>query len=293
MLPTLGVTHALWLAFASLLERGDEVLVESPCYEPMWRIPEGLGAQIRFYDRACPEPGAVIAAIRKQHTPQTRLVVLSHLHNPTGARISDSELSSIAEHCLENASTLLVDEVYAPYTSPLSQNGSWPSSACHYGDNVVAVSGLSKAFGLGAIRAGWLLASSPTIRRAEHIIQSTLGEMLAAQRKLAARAFAHLDALSEEREEQLREGGLGLVDQWVRAHPALAWNRPEKAPFGLVYVQGAGCLRERLEQCAVDSGVLVAPGTFFRAPNAFRIGWSVPSELLRSGLAALTNALEL
>jgi len=40
-LPAMGTTHALWLAYASLLSPGDEALVESPTYEPMLRIAHG------------------------------------------------------------------------------------------------------------------------------------------------------------------------------------------------------------------------------------------------------------
>src|SRR5580704_4489325 len=50
-LPTLGATHALWTAYASLLSPGDEALVERPTYEPMHRIPEGLGARVTWFER--------------------------------------------------------------------------------------------------------------------------------------------------------------------------------------------------------------------------------------------------
>src|SRR5580700_7290304 len=47
----LGTTHALWLAYASLTSPGDEVLVESPGYEPVSRIAEGVGAKVATFVR--------------------------------------------------------------------------------------------------------------------------------------------------------------------------------------------------------------------------------------------------
>src|SRR5579883_1975447 len=47
----LGTTHALWLAYASLTRPGDDVLVESPVYEPLVRIAEGVGARVVPFER--------------------------------------------------------------------------------------------------------------------------------------------------------------------------------------------------------------------------------------------------
>ena len=52
--PALGTSHAIWLAYASLLSPGDEVLVERPVYEPLHRVPESLGARVSFFDRSAP-----------------------------------------------------------------------------------------------------------------------------------------------------------------------------------------------------------------------------------------------
>src|SRR5258706_14735712 len=51
----LGTTHALWLAYATLLSPGDEVLVESPGYEPLLRIAEGVGPRVTRFERRIEE----------------------------------------------------------------------------------------------------------------------------------------------------------------------------------------------------------------------------------------------
>jgi aspartate/methionine/tyrosine aminotransferase len=56
-IPVLGATHGLWCAYAALLGPGAEVLVESPVYEPLVRIAEGMRARVipfpRDLDREC------------------------------------------------------------------------------------------------------------------------------------------------------------------------------------------------------------------------------------------------
>src|SRR5580658_2231179 len=46
VVPALGTTHALWLAYATLLRPGDEVLVEAPSYEPIWLSARATGARV-------------------------------------------------------------------------------------------------------------------------------------------------------------------------------------------------------------------------------------------------------
>ncbi len=106
-LPTLGTTHALWTAYAAILSPGDEVLVERPTYEPMYRIPAGLGARITWFERPATEcfaldPARVEAAL----TPRTRVIALANLHNPGGVRADDDAIRAIAEPSRRDAALL-------------------------------------------------------------------------------------------------------------------------------------------------------------------------------------------
>src|SRR4051812_43128649 len=85
--PALGTSHALWLAYATILSAGDELLLETPSYEPMWRIAEGMGVRVNRFERPIAERFAIDPArVAAAMTPRTRLVAVSNLHNPSGAR---------------------------------------------------------------------------------------------------------------------------------------------------------------------------------------------------------------
>ncbi len=292
VLPALGTTHALWLAFTVLVAPGDTVLVEAPAYEPLWRIPQGMGARVAKFERD-PDQGfaATAESVACHLTPRTRVVVLTNLHNPSGVRTSTAELYEVAKLCASVGATLLVDEVYAPYGAVIGPDGVWGQSARLIAPNIVAVSGLSKAYGLGALRVGWLAADPSLIRAAEHVIQSSLGDPPLVQASLGAHAFSHLPALSRtglsERSARLR----AAVAAWVAARPQLSWHEPEQGPFGFVSVTDVEDLTATIELGAAQHGVLVAPGSFFGRPNAFRLGWSVPSGQLAPALTCLDRAL--
>ena len=213
-LPTLGTTHALWTAYASLLSPGDEALIERPTYEPIYRIAEGLGARIRWFERPPGErfaldPGRIEAAI----TPHTRVVALTNLHNPGGVRSAAETLRAAARISERNGAHLLVDEVYAPFDAMCDAGGRWGGSARLLAPNVVVASSLTKVYGLGAHRVGWMLGPPEVIARAEDALLCNLGHAPASWSALGEAAFEHLPAIArwDPLESTCRHASLSIL----------------------------------------------------------------------------------
>jgi aspartate/methionine/tyrosine aminotransferase len=287
----LGTTHALWLAYASLAGAGDDVLVEEPAYEPLVRIAEGIGARVvRFArdprDRFALDPDRVARAL----TPRTRLVSLSNLHNPSGVRASDGALRAVADVAARVGAYVVVDEVYAPFDAFVDDRGIFRGTARRLAPNVVAVSSLTKCYGLGAQRIGWLLGPSDVIARAENAMTACCGTLPLVHAHVACRAFARIDVLAS-RARGLLSGKRERVGAWAASH-GLEWSDPAEGLFALVTVPGAEDLTPAIEAIARDRDVLVAAGAFFGIPNAFRIAWSAPAHALDEGLARLAPLIQ-
>ncbi|MEO7112136.1 MAG: pyridoxal phosphate-dependent aminotransferase, partial [Polyangiaceae bacterium] len=175
-LMTLGTAHAVWLAYASLLSPGDEILIEQPSYEPLVNAALGMGLKIKRFDRPeskgfALDPEAVARAI----TESTKAVIVSNLHNPSGARASRDVLLACAKAADRVGAFLIVDEVYAPFDTLCDDSGVWKDSARKIAPNVVALSSLTKCYGLGSHRIGWLLAHPEVIARSEAAILASCG----------------------------------------------------------------------------------------------------------------------
>jgi aspartate/methionine/tyrosine aminotransferase len=290
VIPALGTTHALWTAYTALLQPGDEALVEEPTYEPMTRIPEGLGAKVvRFTrppeERFALDPDRVARAI----TPRTRVVAITNLHNPGGVRAPDDALRAIARVAEAHGAHLLVDEVYAPMDAMCDARGTWSGSARGLGANVVAVSSLTKVYGLGPHRLGWMLGPPEIVTRAEDAQTSNLGHMPFSWAALGEAAFARLPAIAERARATLgnkRE----RVQAWIAAHPDLAWSAPSEGLFGFAVDRRGRDLAEIIERGAVEHGVLVAPGSFFGL-RGFRLAWSIDANKLDEGLERLARVI--
>ena len=283
-----GTSMANHLACAALVEAGDHVLIERPVYDPLVAVPRYLGCEVGFFDRRAEDGYAPdIARVEAAITPRTRLVILSNLHNPTGAVVNRAELESLARLAERRDFHVLVDEVYLEW---IYGAGNDPElrSAINISPRFVTTRSLTKVFGLAALRAGWILAEAGLATRMRRLNGLFASSMSHPAERLAARAFDHADEmLAKQRERVARNRA--IATKWIASQPKLSWIPPEAGTVGFVHLEGghvAG-LVERL--LANDS--LVTPGRFFGADDHFRIGFGMEQAHLEEGLRRLGSAL--
>ncbi|MGO9839099.1 MAG: pyridoxal phosphate-dependent aminotransferase [Polyangiaceae bacterium] len=288
----LGTTHALWLAYVSLLAPGDDVLVEDPAYEPLVRTAEGVGAHVIRFAREHKDGFALDAdRIARAMTPRTKVVAVTDLHNPSGVRAGEDDLRAAARVAEAGGAFLVVDEVYAPFDDLVDGEGVFRGTSRKLAANVVAVSSLTKCYGLGPQRAGWLLGPPEIVARAEAAVTASCGMLPLAHAHLALEAFSKIVPLAQ-RARGVLAGKRDRVAAWATAH-GLSWSAPESGLFGFGWLPRRGDLTPLIEAAAREHEVLVAPGDFFGTPNGFRIAWSAPVDALDEGLARLAEALKL
>ncbi len=271
--PALGTSNAIFLAYAALLSAGDEILVEHPGYEPLTRAAEGLGVTVRTFERREDEgfrvvPERVAAAMG----PRTRAIVVTTLHNPTGVRVPDETIRELAAIADARGAYVVVDEVYAPFDA-LPEDGVFRGSARKIAKNVISISSLTKCFGLDVFRIGWVLGPEEIIDRAAAASITTFGHMPLTHASYGAAALGSIGTLAK-RAKALLAGKREIAAAWVASLPNARWSAPSEGLFGLVTLPGRGDLRTRIEARAAEAGVLVGAGTFFGAPESFRLSWA-------------------
>lgn len=271
--PALGTSNAIFLAYAAILSAGDEILVEHPGYEPLTRAAEGLGATVRTFDRRADEgfrvvPERVAAAMG----PRTRAIVVTTLHNPTGVRTPDATLRELAAIAEARGAYLIVDEVYAPFDE-LPEDGVFRRSARKIAKNVIAISSATKCYGLGVFRVGWVLGPEEIVQRSAATTIATVGHLPLSHAAFGAAVMGAIGVLAK-RAKTLLAGKRALAERWVASLPEARWSAPADGLFGMVTLPGRGDLRARIEARAREAGVLVGAGSFFGAPESFRLSWA-------------------
>lgn len=284
---TLGASGALFVAHATLLERGQRLLVESPSYEPLWRGAEALGLGVDRFERRFEAGFALdVDAVLAACTPETGLVAITNPHNPTGSLLSDAEIVALATALEARGIRLLIDEAYLELAAPRT-------TARRLAPNVVSCSSATKCWGAGWTRAGWLLLPEALVEGAARVERYTQGMAPPVTWAWGERAVTRADRLLE-RARLLQAGKRELVDAFVARHSSLSWvSPPPTSVFGWVRDARGADLLPKIERGIRELGVIAAPGAFFGEASAFRLGWTTDGKKLGEGLSRLAKALEL
>ena len=157
---TVGGSEAIDIAFRSIIEPGDEVIVPTPsfvCYAPLAKMAGGVPVilETKVENKFKLDPEALKAAI----TPKTKLLVLPYPNNPTGAIMTREELEDIADILRNTNIVVLSDEIYAEmtYTGDHCSIASLPDMW----ERTIIASGFSKAYAMTGWRLGYICAPKP------------------------------------------------------------------------------------------------------------------------------------
>jgi aspartate/methionine/tyrosine aminotransferase len=283
----LGASQGLFLVCAALLQPGDEVLVEDPAYEPLRAVPAALGARVTRIRRRFEDGYRIrLDDFRAALTSRTRLVVITNLHNPSGAALDSGEIARLAEAAASAGADLLVDEIYLDFA------GVRPGAetAARLGGNVIVISSLTKVYGMGGLRCGWVLARPELIRRVDRTADYIHGEGVHLAEQISLLALERMGVVRERFRERLKLN-LDLVDGFVAETPGLTWVKPAGGVVGFPRLE-AGIGGDRLaEELYRNYATGVVPGRFFERPSHFRIGFGVESRILQQGLRRIGQAL--
>jgi hypothetical protein len=283
-----GTSMANHLACAALLEGGDHVLIESPVYDPLVAVPRYLGCEVDFFERREEEGYALdLARVEAAIRPRTRLVVLSNLHNPTGAVLTRADLEALTQLSDRHDLYVLVDEVYLEWIYGIGKDPEI-RSAINVSPRFVTTRSLTKVFGLAALRVGWILAEPALATRMRRLNGLFASSMSHPAERLAARAFEHAKTLLERQRKRVARNR-SVVTKFIESRSELSWVPPHAGTVGFVRLEG-GNVDELVERLLAKES-LVTPGRFFGAADHFRIGFGMEADHLDEGLKRLASAL--
>ena len=286
VVPAQGTSMANFLAMATVVERGDEVLIEQPTYEPMLAALRYLGAEVKRFSRSF-ENGYQIDLDELRHlvSPRTRLIVITSPHNPSGVAINNSKMKQVGELAKSAGAFVLVDEVYRDILFEDAE----PCVAT-LGDQFLTTSSLTKSYGLSGLRCGWILCAPELAERMRRLndLFGAVGSV--PSDTLSVAAFRQLDRL-EARTRTMIEANSKMVHRFLREHEdLLEYVVPPRSMIvfpRLKHHADAQQLHDQLRQLETS----IVPGKFFESPQHFRLGFAVKPEDVEIGLQHLSKVL--
>lgn len=288
ILCTTGATTALSMIYTSLLSPGDRILVEAPGFDIFVNMARDVSVHADFYHREGPGFGISVEGVLDALHPDTRMVVLTNLHNPSGVYVSDETLAVLARALAQKGVLLILDEVYRDYF-----DGAGPGLDVQEHENVLRISSLTKIFGLSTLRCGWVIAGKKVMRRLKDYAERADFNVSRLSHSVAAEVLARADVFDKWRN-----------DMMAASRPVAAAALKDMTDRGLmepgVTLQGCTCFprlagiedtRSLSRWLTAKHGVVVVPGECFGAPGYLRLGYGLPPERLEEGLGRLAKGL--
>ena len=202
VLVTNGGKQAVYQAFATLLDPGDEVILPAPywtTYPEAVRLAGGVPVEVF----AGPEQGylATVEQLEAARTPRTKALLFCSPSNPTGAVYPREQVQAIGRWAVEHGVWVVADEIYEHLTYDGVTAESMPVVVPELADTCVVVNGVAKTFAMTGWRVGWMVGPTDVITAATNL-QSHLSSNVAnvSQRAALAAVSGPLDAAHAMRE---------------------------------------------------------------------------------------------
>lgn len=298
---TAGGSEAVLLAFLSILNPGDEVILPEPAYANYVTFCRIAGANIVGIPCSIKNGFALPSAeeFEKRITPRTKAILICNPNNPTGTVYTRQELNQIREIVLKHDLYLFSDEVYrefnygdTPVVSALQLEG--------LEQNAVVIDSVSKRYDECGIRIGNIATRNEKLRATVmKLCQARLSPPLLGQIVATASIDAPQSYLTESREEYLRRrdflvNGLNEIPGVYSPLPMGAFYTVVSLPVPDAEEFCKWCLSEFSYN---GTTVFMAPAAGFytiadKPLNQVRMAYVLKLEDLQGALDALRAALE-
>ncbi len=296
-----GGKQALYNAFATLLDPGDEVLLPAPywtTYPESIRLAGGVPVAVTADETTGYRVS--VAQLEAARTPRTKVLVFVSPSNPTGAVYAPEEVAQIGRWAAEQGLWVVTDEIYEHLVYGSSRFASMPALVPELADRCVVVNGVAKTYAMTGWRVGWLIGPTDVVKAATNL-QSHATSNVANVSQVAALAAVtgDLSAVAEMRSafDRRRHAITGILD----GIDGVTCPLPEGAFYVFPSVRGVLGRRiagrtpassaELAELILDEAEVAVVPGEAFGAPGYLRLSYALGDDDLREGATRIAELL--
>jgi cystathionine beta-lyase len=161
-----GVVAALSMAVNAFSRQGEKVIVQPPVYHPFFSVVKENKREI-VYNTLVEDEGYYrmdLDDLKKKIDRDTRLLLLSHPHNPVGRVWTPEELKDLADICLENDIAILSDEIHSDLVLPPHVHTPLSTLSDEIADITVTCVAASKTFNLAGLSSSAVIISNEMLR---------------------------------------------------------------------------------------------------------------------------------
>jgi aspartate aminotransferase len=300
-LVTNGGKQAVYSAFATLLDPGDEVLLPAPfwtTYPESITLAGGVPVQVTADETS----GYRVTAeqLEAARTERTKVLLFNSPSNPTGAVYTRDQIAEIGRWAYEHGIWIVTDEIYEHLVYDGAENHSLPVVVPELADQTLILNGVAKTYSMTGWRVGWIAGPKDVIKAAAGYQSHLCGNVANVSQRAALAAVAGpLDVVAKMREsfDSRRKTIVSMLSEI----PGVLCPTPEGAFY--VYPSVKALLGKEIrgqrpadtvelaDLILREAEVAVVPGEAFGTPGYFRLSYALAEADLIEGVTRLGKLL--
>jgi aspartate aminotransferase len=290
---TNGGKQAVYQAFATIVDEGDEVILPTPYWTT---YPEAIklagGVPVEVFAGSDQGYLVTVEQLEAARTERTKVLLFVSPSNPTGAVYSAEQTQAIGEWALAHGIWIIADEIYQNLVYDGATAISIVDAVPELADTTILVNGVAKTYAMTGWRVGWMVGPSDVIKAAGNL-QSHLSSNVnnIAQRAAIEALNGPQDSVGEMRDAFDRRrlaitAGLNAIDGVVCPVPQGAFYvYPDVT--GLLARTGLATSLELADYILEKAEVAVVPGEAFGPSGFLRLSYALGDQALADGVARL------
>ena len=301
VLVTNGGKQAVYQAFATLVDPGDEVLLPAPYWTT---YPEAIrlagGVPVEVFAGEDQDYLVTVAQLEAARTPRTKALLFCSPSNPTGSVYPAEAVRAIGEWAVEHGIWVISDEIYEHLVYDGVTATSMPVAVPELADTCVVLNGVAKTYAMTGWRVGWMIAPKDVVTAATNL-QSHLTSNVAnvSQRAALAAVSGDLAAVAEMRVafDRRRRTIVKLLNEI----PGVRCPMPQGAFYAYPSVHGllGRTFRGRTPRTSAELAALildevevaVVPGEAFGPSGYLRLSYALGDDDLAEGVGRMQALL--
>ena len=301
VLVTNGGKQAVYSAFATLLDPGDEALLLAPywtTYPESIKLAGGVPVQVT----ADESTGYLVTVeqLEAARTERTKVLLFNSPSNPTGAVYPREQVEAIGRWAHEHGIWVITDEIYEHLRYDGARAESMPVVVPELANQTLVLNGVAKTYSMTGWRVGWMIGPDDVIKAASSYQSHLCGNVANVSQRAALAAVAGpLDVVAEMR--QAFDSRRRRIVELLAEIPGVDVPTPQGAFYAYPSVRsllGTEIRGDRpvntielADTILREAEVAVVPGEAFGTPGYFRFSYALSEDELVEGVTRVGNLL--
>jgi aspartate/methionine/tyrosine aminotransferase len=297
VLVTNGGKQAMFNAVASLIDPGDEVIIQAPYWVTYPEVVSIFGGvPVSVITDESSGYRATVEQLEAARTERTKMLIFVSPSNPTGAVYSRDHIEAIGRWAVENDIWVMTDEIYEHLVYGDATFASLPTLVPEVMDRCIVVNGVAKTFAMTGWRVGWMIGPKDIVKGASNLqSHATSNVSNVAQVAALTAVSGSLDAVADMRTAFDRRRR--TIVSMLNDIPGVTCPEPEGAFYAYPSVKGV--IGKSINGTTIDSSmtlanvaldvaeVAVVPGEAFGTPGYLRMSYALGDDDLVEGVTRL------